>query len=70
MHAVAAKRGYLTPEDIGEAIKAGAGRFATYQTTLEAIQMKRAEDPALCAYVAVHSKEWRTRATRKRGTTP
>jgi hypothetical protein len=65
-HAVAAKRDYLTPEDLGEAIKAGAGRFAIYQTTLEAIQMRRVEDWSLCAFVAVHSSECRVRVAPKR----
>lgn len=68
-HAVAAGRpDYITPEDITDAIASGAGRLEIYQTTLEAIQQRKAEDPRLCAFVAVHSGQWRTKATPKRST--
>ncbi len=61
-HAKEAERDYITPEDIGDAIEnlaQGDDEVAhsqlddLWETVLAAIGQKRAEDPSLCAFVAV-----------------
>ena len=49
---LAIDRGYLTPEDIDDALKAGARTDAVRLETLDWIGRKRAEDPSCCAFVA------------------
>ena len=45
-------RSYITPEDIGEAIKAGASAEKLHPIVLEALSKKVCEDWSLCAFVA------------------
>lgn len=52
-----AKRDYITPEDIDEAVKAGALRPQIMQHTLSAIEDKRAEDVTLCAFMALNARK-------------
>lgn len=59
--AAMAERDYLTPEDIGDSVAAGMSREAIYFHTLEAISKGKAEDPRCCAFVAVHSDNWKAR---------
>lgn len=46
-------RDYITPEDVSEALRAGATVDSVRQQVLQAIADKGAEDPSCCAYVAV-----------------
>lgn len=46
-------RDYLTPEDLTDAIEAGADRDTIWRATLDAISRKVAEDKSLCAFVAL-----------------
>lgn len=46
-------RDYITPEDIGRAIHAGAEKARLWQEVLWAINDKECEDYRCCAFVAV-----------------
>lgn len=59
--ATKAGRDYLTPEDIDDAIEAGASRLNIYQAALEATYRNTAEDPRACAFSAVCSSAWKRR---------
>lgn len=63
-HAGLERREYITPEDIGDAIKAGAGHLDIARVTLKAINDRAAEDYRLCAFVAIDSSEWKARERR------
>ena len=52
-HALAEKRGYITPEDITAARDAGAALGPLHAIVLRAINEQKAEDYRLCAFVAV-----------------
>lgn len=58
---LAADRGYMTPEDVGDAFKAGHRSEAVRLETLDWIGRKSAEDPSCCAFVA-----WKGGDSRKR----
>lgn len=60
-HANQSGRDYITPEDVGDAIKAGASRLAIATCVLNAINDRKAEDYRLCAFVAVQGSEWKRR---------
>lgn len=67
----ATERSYLTPEDIMAAADAGADRRALMACVLDAIHRREAEDPRLCAFVALHEEpETYARPSAKRVATP
>jgi hypothetical protein len=47
-------RGYITPEDVGDAINAGATREEVWRDVLIAVDIKSAEDASLCAFMALN----------------
>jgi hypothetical protein len=51
--AAAEGRTYITPEDVQDAIDAGADRLALYTELLQWIERRGAEDASLCAFVAL-----------------
>ena len=55
-YAVQDKRDYITPEDIGSAIGAGAEKATLHAVVLEAISQGRVEDHSCCAFVAFQMK--------------
>lgn len=54
-YAAKAGRNYITPEDITDAIAAGAERVHLYETVLRAINDRAAEDYRLCAFVSYNT---------------
>ena len=52
-HAINDDRDYLTPEDIGSAIKAGGSKEEIWEATLQALESGASEDPSCCAFVAL-----------------
>lgn len=54
-HAEKNGRCYLTPEDVADAIDAGADYVSVYRAVLMAVERRAAEDAGLCAYIAL---EW------------
>lgn len=52
-YAAKAGRGYLTPEDVGDAYSAGAERSAVSLIVLQAIASKQVEDVSCTAFCAV-----------------
>lgn len=51
--ATEAKRTYITPEDITDAMRSGCDEVHMIRSVLGAISSRRAEDPTLCAFVAL-----------------
>lgn len=64
-YAEKAERKYITPEDVGDAYRAGASSITTHAIVLKAIADKRVEDVNCTAFVAVDIP---TRPSRKRTT--
>jgi len=52
MYAEEQSRDYMTPEDISDAIAAGAKAETLHPIVLEALSQKSCEDWSLCAFVA------------------
>ncbi len=61
-------RDYLTPEDITEAARLGISEVCLFRIVLEMIGSKRAEDPSLCAFVAVNRRPKKKRPAEKEST--
>ncbi len=55
-YAKKAKRLYITPEDVGDAIKAGATEVLLLRTVLAAIERGAVEDTSCTAFVALTVK--------------
>lgn len=55
-HADAAKRDYITPEDVRAAREAGADYVAACVAVVRAIAHRRVEDAQTCAWVASEEK--------------
>lgn len=51
-YAIAENRSYLSPEDIGAAIRSGARKEVMLSTVLNALGTGACEDASLCAFVA------------------